>query len=51
MPLSVAYPLAVGVTLALSSVLAWAVLGERLSTQLVLGIVTIFAGVVLVSTA
>lgn len=50
-PLSQAYPVAVGTTLAFSSVLAWAVLGERMSLRLVAGIVAIFAGVVLVSTA
>ena len=50
-PLSVAYPVAVGATLALSSVLAWAVLGEPMTLQLVLGIVMIFAGVLVVSTA
>lgn len=49
-PLSQAYPVAVGATLAFSSVIAWAVLGERMSVQIVAGIVAIFAGVVLVST-
>jgi multidrug transporter EmrE-like cation transporter len=50
-PLSVAYPVAVGATIALSSVLAWSVLGEPMTKQLVLGIAVIFAGVVVVSTA
>lgn len=50
-PLSQAYPLAVGSTLAFSSVLAWLLLGERMSVRLVAGIVTIFLGVVLVSTS
>lgn len=49
-PLSQAYPVAVGATMAFSSVLAWALLGERMSLRLVAGIVTIFLGVVLVST-
>lgn len=50
-PLSVAYPVAVGATLAVSSVLAWALLGEAMTMQLVFGIVMVFAGVVVVSTA
>ena len=50
-PLSIAYPVAVGATLALSSVLAWSVLGEPMTKQLVLGIVIVFTGVVVVSTA
>lgn len=50
-PLSVAYPVAVGATLAVSSVLAWALLGEAMTMQLVVGIVMVFAGVVVVSTA
>ena len=50
-PLSQAYPLAVGSTLAFSSLLAWALLDERMTVRLVAGIVTIFVGVVLVTTA
>jgi multidrug transporter EmrE-like cation transporter len=50
-PLSQAYPLAVGSTLAFSSLFAWALLGERMTLRLVAGIVTIFAGVVLVTTS
>jgi multidrug transporter EmrE-like cation transporter len=50
-PLSVAYPVAVGATLAVSSVLAWALLGEAMTMQLVLGTLMIFAGVVVVSIA
>ncbi|MDP9435775.1 MAG: hypothetical protein M3P93_11535 [Actinomycetota bacterium] len=50
-PLSVAYPVAVGATVALSSVVAWAVLGEPMTGQLVLGILIVFAGVLVVSTA
>jgi multidrug transporter EmrE-like cation transporter len=50
-PLSQAYPIAVGSTLAFSSILAWTLLGEQMSVRLVAGIVTIFAGVVLVSTS
>ncbi len=50
-PLSVAYPVAVGATVALSSVVAWAVLGEVMTGQLVLGICIVFTGVVVVSTA
>lgn len=50
-PLSQAYPLAVGSTLAFSSILAWLLLDERMSVRLVAGIMTIFAGVVLISTS
>ena len=50
-PLSQAYPLAVGSTLAFSSVLAWLLLGEQMSVRLVAGILTVFAGVVLISTS
>jgi multidrug transporter EmrE-like cation transporter len=50
-PLSRAYPVAVGATLAFSSVIAWALLGERMTVRLVVGILTVFAGVVLISTA
>ena len=50
-PLSQAYPVAVGSTLAFSAVFAWALLGERMTVRLVAGIVTIFAGVVLVTTS
>jgi drug/metabolite transporter (DMT)-like permease len=50
-PLSQAYPVAVGSTLAFSSMFAWALLGERMTVRLVAGIVTIFAGVVLVTTS
>lgn len=50
-PLSVAYPVAVGATIALSSVLAWSVLGEPMTRQLVLGIAIVFTGVVVISTA
>jgi multidrug transporter EmrE-like cation transporter len=50
-PLSQAYPIAVGSTLAFSSVFAWALLGERMTLRLVAGIVTVFAGVVLISTS
>ena len=49
-PLSVAYPIAVGVTIAISSVLAWLVLDEPMSPRLLLGVVLIVAGVALVST-
>jgi multidrug transporter EmrE-like cation transporter len=50
-PLSRAYPLAVGATLAFSTVFAWALLGERMTVRLVAGILAIFAGVVLVTTS
>lgn len=50
-PLSQAYPIAVGSTLAFSSLLAWLLLGEQMSVRLVVGILTIFAGVVLISTS
>jgi len=50
-PLSQAYPIAVGSTLAFSSMFAWALLGERMTVRLVAGIVTVFAGVVLISTS
>jgi multidrug transporter EmrE-like cation transporter len=50
-PLSQAYPIAVGSTLAFSSLFAWALLGERMTLRLVAGIVTVFAGVVLITTS
>lgn len=50
-PLSQAYPLAVGATLAFSTVLAWVLLDEQMSPRLVTGVLTIFVGVVLVSTS
>ena len=50
-PLSVAYPIAVGVTLAFSTLFAWLLLREPMSLRLLLGIAMIFLGVTLVSTA
>ncbi|WP_158545934.1 multidrug efflux SMR transporter [Blastococcus sp. TF02A-30] len=50
-PLSVAYPIAVGATIAMSTLLAWLLLHEPMSVRLVLGLVTIVVGVALVSTA
>ena len=50
-PLSVAYPIAVGVTIAVSTLFAWLLLREPMSLRLVLGLVLIVAGVTLVSTA
>jgi drug/metabolite transporter (DMT)-like permease len=50
-PLSVASPLAVGVTIAFSTLLAWLVLHEPMTPRLLLGLVLIVAGVTLVSTA
>lgn len=51
LPLSIAYPLAVGTTLAFSSLLAWLLLGERMTLQLAAGIVTVFVGVLLISSS
>jgi multidrug transporter EmrE-like cation transporter len=50
-PLSVAYPIAVGVTIAFSTLFAWLLLREPMSLRLLLGIVLIVGGVTLVSTA
>jgi multidrug transporter EmrE-like cation transporter len=50
-PLSVAYPIAVGATIAFSTVFAWLLLREPMSPRLVLGLVLILSGVTLVSTA
>jgi multidrug transporter EmrE-like cation transporter len=50
-PLSVAYPIAVGATIAFSTLFAWLVLHEPMSLRLLLGLVLILAGVTLVSTA
>ena len=50
-PLSVAYPVAVGVTIAFSTLFAWLLLREPMSLRLLLGLVLIVAGVTLVSTA
>jgi len=50
-PLSVAYPIAVGATIVFSTLFAWVLLREPMSLRLVLGIVMILAGVTLVSTA
>lgn len=50
-PLSVAYPVAVGVTIAVSTLFAWLLLREPMSVRLLLGLVLIVAGVTLVSTA
>lgn len=50
-PLSVAYPVAVGVTIAFSTLFAWLLLHEPMSLRLLLGLVMIVAGVTLVSTA
>jgi multidrug transporter EmrE-like cation transporter len=50
-PLSIAYPIAVGVTLAFSTLFAWLLLREPMSVRLLLGIALIFSGVTLVSTA
>jgi len=49
-PLSVAYPIAVGVTIAFSTLFAWLLLREPMSLRLILGLVLIVAGVTLVST-
>jgi multidrug transporter EmrE-like cation transporter len=49
-PLSVAYPIAVGVTIAFSTLFAWLLLHEPMSLRLLLGLVLIVAGVTLVST-
>ncbi len=49
-PLSVAYPVAVGVTIAVSTLFAWLLLREPMSLRLLLGLVLIVAGVTLVST-
>lgn len=50
-PLSVAYPVAVGVTIAFSTLFAWLLLREPMSLRLLFGLVLIVAGVTLVSTA
>jgi multidrug transporter EmrE-like cation transporter len=50
-PLSVAYPIAVGVTIAFSTLFAWLLLHEPMNPRLLVGIVLIVAGVTLVSTA
>ena len=50
-PLSVAYPIAVGVAIAFSTLFAWLLLREPISLRMLLGIVLIVAGVALVSTA
>jgi multidrug transporter EmrE-like cation transporter len=50
-PLSVAYPIAVGVTIAFSTLFAWLLLREPMSVRLLLGLGLIVAGVTLVSTA
>jgi drug/metabolite transporter (DMT)-like permease len=50
-PLSIAYPIAVGVTILVSTLFAWLVLRETMSLRLVLGMVLIVGGVTLVSTA
>jgi multidrug transporter EmrE-like cation transporter len=49
-PLSVAYPIAVGATIAVSTLFAWLLLREPMSLRLLLGIALIVAGVTLVST-
>ena len=50
-PLSVAYPIAVGATIAFSTLFAWLLLREPMSLRLVAGLLLILAGVTLVSTA
>jgi multidrug transporter EmrE-like cation transporter len=49
-PLSVAYPIAVGVTIAFSTLFAWLLLHEPISLRVLFGLVLIVAGVSLVST-
>jgi multidrug transporter EmrE-like cation transporter len=49
-PLSVAYPVAVGSTIAFSTLFAWLLLREPMSFRLLLGLVMILVGVTLVST-
>jgi multidrug transporter EmrE-like cation transporter len=49
-PLSVAYPIAVGATVAVSTLFAWGLLREPMSLRLLVGIVLIVVGVALVST-
>lgn len=49
-PLSVAYPVAVGVTIAFSTLFAWLLLREPMSLRLIVGLLLIVAGVTLVST-
>jgi multidrug transporter EmrE-like cation transporter len=48
-PLSVAYPIAVGVTIAVSTLLAWLLLREPISLRMLIGIALIVVGVTLVS--
>jgi multidrug transporter EmrE-like cation transporter len=49
MPLSIAYPIAIGLTLAFSTTGAALLLGERLGTLRIAGILLIFAGCVVLS--
>jgi multidrug transporter EmrE-like cation transporter len=49
-PLSVAYPIAVGVTIGFSTLFAWLLLREPINLRMLLGLVLIVAGVSLVST-
>jgi len=49
MPLSIAYPIAIGLTLAFSTTGAALLLGERLGTVRIAGILLIFAGCVVLS--
>jgi drug/metabolite transporter (DMT)-like permease len=48
-PLTIAYPIAVGLTIAFSAIAAVLVLGEPLKWQTVAGMLLIFAGVVLLA--
>jgi multidrug transporter EmrE-like cation transporter len=48
-PLSVAYPIAVGTTIAFSTLFAWLLLREPVSVRMLLGLVLIVVGVTLVS--
>ncbi len=50
-PLSIAYPVAVGATIAFSTLCAWVLLREPMSLRLLFGLVLILAGVTIVSTA
>jgi multidrug transporter EmrE-like cation transporter len=48
-PLTVAYPIAVGLTMALSTFAAVAILGEAVKWQTLAGMCLVFAGIVLLS--